>query len=81
MILQITLLVWLGVVVGKIFNVPGIREFTWGQLFLVPVAILVYRLILLLITWVIIPVGGVYLLYLFVEWSLANLPLATGYNL
>ena len=74
----ILLSVWVGLLVGKEFGLPGIKELTWGQLFIIPVVIFAYRVVLFIIQYILIPILGVLFLYWLVTLAL-QLPLATGW--
>jgi len=77
-LLVIGFYVWVGILVLKIFNIPGVKEFTWGDLFLIPVIIFLYRVLLFLLEYVVFPVLGIIFLWWLVS-MLGHLDLPSGH--
>jgi len=67
-LLSIGFYIWSGLLVLKMFNMPGVREFTWGDLFLIPVIVFVYRSLLFIFQFLILPIIGILVL-----WGIVNL--------
>lgn len=77
-LLVLTIYAWFGMLVLKAIGFPGVKELSWKQLFLIPVVVFVFRLLLILGWWLLV-VLGIFSIYWFCVWALANLDLPTGY--
>lgn len=76
--LAITIYAWMGMLVLKAVGFPIVKEITWSQLFLIPVAVFLVRIGVILF-WILFFCLMLYFFYWFSGWSVENLDLMTGY--
>lgn len=73
------IVIWMALLVLKAMGFPLIKEFSWGQLFFVPVIVLLVR-IGIVIVWFIVGFLALLCIYWFFGWCLENLDLPTSFH-
>lgn len=73
------IIIWVSLLVLKALSFPLVKEFTWGQLFFVPVIVFLVR-VGIVIAWFIVAALAVLCIYWFFGWCINNLDLPTSYH-